>query len=84
MNYEAKLMARSPCHSCPGRPADVGNALAVRFNARAASAIDPRAGYLAPLTRCALLPTLPRRRCTPPSTPEQIRWALPLTAVILD
>ena len=45
----------------------VNTALAVRCNARAASATDLRARYLAPLARCALLPTLPRRRCTPPS-----------------
>ena len=45
----------------------VGTALAVRCNARAANATDLRARYLAPLARCALLPTLPRRRCTPPS-----------------
>ena len=45
----------------------VGTALAVRCHARAASATDLRARYLAPLARCALLPTLPRRRCTPPS-----------------
>ena len=35
----------------------VGTALAVRCNARAASATDLRARYLAPLARCALLPT---------------------------
>ena len=46
----------------------VNTAPAVRCNARAASATDLRAGYLAPLGRCALLPTLPRRRCTPPCT----------------
>ena len=45
----------------------VNTALAVRCNARAANATDLRARYLAPLARCALLPTLPRRRCTPPS-----------------
>ena len=36
----------------------VGTALAVRCNARAASATDLRARYLAPLARCALLPQL--------------------------
>jgi hypothetical protein len=46
----------------------VNTALAVRCNARAASATDLRARYLAPLARCALLPTLPRRWCTPPCT----------------
>ena len=45
----------------------VNTAPAVRCNAHAASATDLRARYLAPLARCALLPTLPRRRCTPPS-----------------
>ena len=45
----------------------VNTAPAVRCNGHAASATDPRARYLAPLARCALLPTLPRRRCTPPS-----------------
>ena len=45
----------------------VNTAPAVRCNARAASATDLRARYLAPLARCALLPTLPRRWCTPPS-----------------
>ena len=46
----------------------VNTAPAVRCNARAASATDLRARYLAPLARCALLPTLPRQRCTPPCT----------------
>ena len=46
----------------------VNTALAVRCNARATSAPDLRARYLAPLARCALLPTLPRRWCTPPCT----------------
>ena len=53
----------------------VNTALAVRCNARAASATDLRAGYLAPLGRCALLPTLPRRWCTPPCT-RRIRSSL--------
>jgi hypothetical protein len=54
----------------------VNTAPAVRCNARAASATDLRARYLAPLARCALLPTLPRQRCTPPCTPDQMQWAL--------
>ncbi len=51
----------------------VGTALAVRCNARAASATDLRARYLAPLARCALAANTATATVHTTFTPDQIQ-----------